>query len=188
MNYIYYRAFFDHHWLTLMATKSFELRAFFHLTLLRQLGIRLSGRSYAVKGGICLRFFHRSPRLSEDMDLDIVSQVRLETLRNAVDSVIDGRAMLATLISAGVTAVQSTKPKQTEAIQRWKVMLQTSGGEELGNGTVGHEAKNLTALRSIEGRPRRNGVAPSAFLTAPPRGACHAPHPSDTKELTDSSR
>ncbi len=114
-----------------MATKSFELRELFHLALLRHLGTRLSGRSYAVKGGICLRFFHRSPRLSEDMDLDIVSNVRAATLRNAVDSVIDGRAMLATLMPAGVTGITATKPKQTETTQRWKVMLRTSGNESL---------------------------------------------------------
>ncbi len=114
-----------------MATKSFELRELFHLALLRHLGTRLSGRSYAVKGGICLRFFHRSPRLSEDMDLDIVSQVRVETLKNAVDSVIDGRAMLATLMPAGVTGIKATRPKQTETTQRWKVALQMSGGESL---------------------------------------------------------
>jgi len=114
-----------------MATKSFELRELFHLALLRQLGTRLSGRSYAIKGGICLRFFHRSPRLSEDMDLDIVSQVRASTLENAVDAVIDGRAMLATLMPAGVTTIKATKPKQTDTTQRWKVMLQLSGDEEL---------------------------------------------------------
>lgn len=114
-----------------MATKSFELREFFHLALLRLLGTRLSGRSYAVKGGICLRFFHRSPRLSEDMDLDIVSQVRASTLENAVDSVIDGRAMLATLMPLGVAAIKATKPKQTDTTQHWKVMLRMSGDIEL---------------------------------------------------------
>jgi predicted nucleotidyltransferase component of viral defense system len=114
-----------------MATKSFELRELFHLALLRHLGTRLSGRSYAVKGGICLRFFHRSPRLSEDMDLDIVSQIRVETLRNAVDSVIDGRAMLATLLPLGVMGLKVTKPKQTETTQRWKVALQLNGGDSL---------------------------------------------------------
>jgi predicted nucleotidyltransferase component of viral defense system len=114
-----------------MTTKSFEIRELFHLALMRQVGTRLAGRSYAVKGGICLRLFHRSPRLSEDMDLDIVSKVRVETLRNAVDSVIDGGAMLATLMPAGVAAIKATKPKQTETTQRWKVLLQMSGGGEL---------------------------------------------------------
>lgn len=114
-----------------MPTKSFELRELFHLTLLRHLGTRLSGRSYAVKGGICLRFFHRSARLSEDMDLDIVSNVRVETLKNAVDSVIDGRAFLASLMPAGITRLSATKPKQTETTQRWKVSLVSAGDESL---------------------------------------------------------
>ena len=114
-----------------MATKSFELRELFHLTLLRHLGTRLSGRSYAVKGGICLRFFHRSPRLSEDMDLDIVSKVRIETLRDAVDSVINGRALLANLMPFGVRAISTTKSKQTPTTQRWKVMLELNGDESL---------------------------------------------------------
>lgn len=114
-----------------MTTRSFELRELFHLALLRQLSARLSGRSYALKGGICLRFYHRSPRLSEDMDLDVVAQVRAAALENAVDSVIDGRAMLATLMPVGVTSIKTTKPKQTETTQRWKVILQMSAGEEL---------------------------------------------------------
>jgi hypothetical protein len=65
------------------------------------------------------------------MDLDIVSHVRASTLENAVDSVIDGRAMLATLMPVGVTAIKATKPKQTDTTQRWKVMLQMSGDEQL---------------------------------------------------------
>lgn len=114
-----------------MASTSFELRELFHITLLRQLGTRLSGRSYSVKGGICLRFFHRSPRLSEDMDLDIASNVRVETLENAVDSVINGRAMIASLIPSGVTRLSASAPKQTATTQRWKVALILAGGAEL---------------------------------------------------------
>ena len=85
-----------------MATRSFDLREFFHLALLRHLATRLSGRDYAVKGGICLRFFHRSPRLSQDMDVDIVSNVRLKTLQNAVDSILEGKAFAASAL--GVVA------------------------------------------------------------------------------------
>ena len=114
-----------------MPPPAFQLRELFHLTLLRHLGARLSGRSYAVKGGICLRFFHRSARLSEDMDLDIVSNVRPETLRNAVDSVLGGQALLSSLMPARVLQLTATKPKQTETTQRWKVSLHLAGGESL---------------------------------------------------------
>lgn len=106
-----------------MRPQPFGARELFHLALLRHLSTRLSGRSYAVKGGICLRFFHRSPRLSEDMDLDVVSSMRPETLRNAVDSVLGSGAMISALAPAGVTGLAATRPKQTETTQRWKVAL-----------------------------------------------------------------
>ncbi|MHB2025939.1 MAG: nucleotidyl transferase AbiEii/AbiGii toxin family protein [Elusimicrobiota bacterium] len=114
-----------------MAPRSFELREFFHLALLRHLATRLSGRDYAVKGGICLRFFYRSPRLSQDMDLDIVSNVRLKTLENAVDSVLQGQAFAASLLQQGITSITASKPKQTATTQRWKAALYSGVGEPL---------------------------------------------------------
>lgn len=114
-----------------MGTYSFRLREFFHLTFLRQMGVRLSGRSYAVKGGICLRFFFRSPRLSEDMDLDIDSKVRVATLQKAVDSILQSRPLLDTLLPAGIQKITYSKPKQTETTQRWKVLLLLGGGTQM---------------------------------------------------------
>ena len=114
-----------------MTTRSFELREFFHLALLRHLAARLSGRSYAVKGGICLRFFHRSPRLSQDLDVDIVSNVRLKTLQNAVDSVLESQAFASALLRQGITRIAASKPKQTETTQRWKAALYAGAGEPL---------------------------------------------------------
>src|SRR3989338_4170190 len=99
-----------------MAIRSFELREFFHLALLRHLASRLSGRSYAVKGGLCLRFFHRSPRLSQDMDLDIVSNVQLKTLQNAVDSVLQGRALAASLLPQGIERIEASKRSEERRV------------------------------------------------------------------------
>lgn len=111
-----------------MAHDPGALREFFHLTFLRQFSDRLAGRAYAVKGGACLRFFHRSARLSEDMDLDVQSRIGLQTLRKAVDVVLESRPFLSHLASQGVTGVSATKPKQTPITQRWKVTLQLPGG------------------------------------------------------------
>ena len=107
--------------------RSFELREFFHLVFLRHLALRLLSRPYAVKGGICLRFFHRSLRLSEDMDLDIASRIPVKTVQNAVDSILRSRSFLGALAPAGVASVNFSKPKQTETVQRWKASLQISG-------------------------------------------------------------
>jgi predicted nucleotidyltransferase component of viral defense system len=106
-----------------MATRSFELRELFHLLFLRYLAQRLVGRLYALKGGICLRFFHRSQRLSEDIDLDVSSQVAVKTLQNAVDTVLEARSLRSALAPLGLTALEATRPKQTETVQRWKVAL-----------------------------------------------------------------
>jgi len=112
-------------------SRSLELTELFHLTLLLQISRRLSGRPYAVKGGICLRLFHRSPRLSQDMDLDVAPQVRGGTLQNALDAILQGQALLAALVPHGVLRLRSTKPKQTDTTQRWKVSLELGGGVSL---------------------------------------------------------
>jgi predicted nucleotidyltransferase component of viral defense system len=114
-----------------MVTPSFEAREAFHLLLLRHLGMRLAGRPYAVKGGACLRFFHHSPRFSQDMDVDVASTVRMDTLQRAVESVLHSRAFLASLISHGIMRIEATAPKQTPTTQRWKVALSLGGETSL---------------------------------------------------------
>lgn len=111
-----------------MANELFELREFFHLAFLRHLTHRLAGRAYAVKGGACLRFFHRSARLSEDMDFDVHRSVGIQTLRNAVDVVLGSRAFLSHLVSQGIAGISATRPKQTLVTQRWEVTLQLPRG------------------------------------------------------------
>src|SRR3989339_1301589 len=100
-----------------METPSFELRELFHLTLLRHLALRLAGRPYAVKGGICLRFFHRSPRLSEDMDMDIAG-IPVATLAHNVGKILGSAAFRARLREGGVSLVKISAPKQTATTQR----------------------------------------------------------------------
>lgn len=65
------------------------------------------------------------------MDLDIVSNVRLKTLGNAVDSVLEGHAFAASLLQQGITRITTSKPKQTETTQRWKAALYVGAGEPL---------------------------------------------------------
>src|SRR5258706_9547389 len=109
----------------------FRLREFFHLYVLRQLATRLASRPYAVKGGICLRFFHRSPRLSEDMDVDIDPAIPVKTLQKNVDTILTSDALVASLHIHGVRGVEAARPKQTETTQRWKTSLILTGGTRL---------------------------------------------------------
>jgi len=114
-----------------MPHSSYDFIELFHLHFLRHFSSRLVGRMYAVKGGICLRFFHRSPRLSQDLDLDIAGQVHVSTLKNAVDSILKGRAFSSLLESHGIRELMSSKPKQTETTQRWKIQMTALGGSPL---------------------------------------------------------
>lgn len=101
----------------------FEIREFFHLAFLRLLAQRLTGRPYALKGGICLRCFHRSPRLSEDMDFDVRAQIAVMTLQKTVDTILASRALRAILMPMGLTDLEATRPRQTDTVQRWKIGL-----------------------------------------------------------------
>lgn len=110
---------------------SLELRELFHLMFLRHFGDRFPDRNWAVKGGICLRFFHRSQRLSEDMDLDIEPNILVGTLQKGVEHILSGRAFMSNLSSRGITRMEFSAPKQTPTTQRWKISLATGGARPL---------------------------------------------------------
>jgi predicted nucleotidyltransferase component of viral defense system len=48
-----------------------ELCELFHFLFLERLLRTTSPELYVLKGGVNLRFFHQSPRYSEDLDLDV---------------------------------------------------------------------------------------------------------------------
>lgn len=100
----------------------FEAREYFLILLLRELSRRLSGRPFALKGGVCLRLFYQSPRLSEDIDLDI-AQVPAPTLKNIVEKTLTARSFSALLENRGQRIAKWNASKQTPTTQRWKIIL-----------------------------------------------------------------
>lgn len=94
----------------------------FHLQFLRAFGARVDKDLYALKGGGNLRFFHRSIRFSEDIDLDLRS-ISVTTLRNHVDRVLAAPSFLQSLRVQQIELVNYTAPKQTATTQRWKLQL-----------------------------------------------------------------
>ena len=94
----------------------------FHLLFLRAFGARVDKALYSLKGGGNLRFFHRSIRYSEDIDLDL-RNISVATLRNHVDRVLTAPAFLQTLGAQGIELTKATAPKQTDTTQRWKMQL-----------------------------------------------------------------
>ena len=98
----------------------------FQLQFLRLLTSESDRGHYTLKGGSNLRFFFKSVRFSEDMDLDVAVVAR-STLKNKVDRLLGGKGLGALLSASGITVADVTAPKQTETTQRWKMALRVEG-------------------------------------------------------------
>lgn len=99
--------------------KSVEL---FHLLFLRHMSERLEKSLYSVKGGCNLRFFFKSIRYSEDLDID-VRTIAKETLRNKINKLFESQSFQQVLSTRGIEINNLSEPKQTETTQRWKLGL-----------------------------------------------------------------
>ena len=102
----------------------------FHLVLLDQLGRKLNRQDWALKGGCNLRFFFRSTRYSDDMDLD-AQGIPVGALRDKVNAILFGNPFKTILEVRGISVGRVTEPKQTETTQRWKFGLSVPGLEQL---------------------------------------------------------
>jgi hypothetical protein len=96
----------------------------FHLVFLRSFGARVDKALFALKGGCNLRFYHRSVRYSEDMDLDIRTLAQ-GTLRSNVEAILEAPAFRQALRTHKIELGDFTSPKQTATTQRWKILLRT---------------------------------------------------------------
>lgn len=111
----------------------FQIREIFHLEFLRWFNREVESTCYALKGGVNLRFFFKSFRYSEDIDLDI-HNIKVHILRDLVMGIFCAKSFQDNLKPYAINRIippDITKAKQTETTQRFKVHLITSAGEEL---------------------------------------------------------
>lgn len=94
----------------------------FHLHFLRSFSARVDKALFALKGGCNLRFYHRSIRYSEDMDLDIRTMAQ-PTLHSNVETVLRAASFRQGLRAQQLEVAEFSAPKQTQTTQRWKVQL-----------------------------------------------------------------
>jgi len=116
-----------------MAAKALREREVFHLAFLRLLARSVPPDTYVLKGGTNLRFFFGSIRYSEDMDIDVAG-VAVHVLRERVMAVLGSSALAATMRTYGIEGIRPpdlSRAKQTETVQRFKVHLLTTAGEDL---------------------------------------------------------
>lgn len=112
---------------------SLQLREVFHIEFLRWLGRKVKAEHYAVKGGVNLRFFFKSFRYSEDMDLDARS-IKVIQLQEAVMKILGSRTFQDNLKPFGIMSIVPPdigRAKQTETTQRFKLHFSASSGENL---------------------------------------------------------
>jgi hypothetical protein len=109
------------------ASSPIQLVEQFHLLFLAQLGRRLDKTRYVVKGGCNLRFFHRSARLSEDLDLDVAGVGR-DALQQKIRLLLRSATFTEVLGARGLALDRVSEPKQTDTTQRWKVGLGWGAG------------------------------------------------------------
>ena len=103
----------------------------FHLLFLRAFATRVDKTLFALKGGCNLRFFLKSIRYSEDMDLD-VRTMAVGTLQKNVDTVLESQSFAQTLRAHQIEIDKASSPKQTGTTQRWKLGLRlTESGAEV---------------------------------------------------------
>jgi predicted nucleotidyltransferase component of viral defense system len=103
-----------------------QIIEFFHLAFLQVLQVRLDQASYVVKGGANLRYFFDSPRYSEDLDLDALL-IEAWKLEEKTDAVFASPAFGSLLRTGGLAIGESSKPKQMDTTQRWKILIGVNG-------------------------------------------------------------
>jgi predicted nucleotidyltransferase component of viral defense system len=130
----------------------------FHLLFLSQLVRKLDKRFYALKGGSNLRFFFKSPRYSEDIDLDIQS-ISVSLLHKKVNQVLSSKPFRDILQVRNIDIEHITEHKQTETTQRWKLGL-----------TVPHQARPLPtkiefSRRGLDKPVKFESISPEVIRT-----------------------
>ena len=110
-----------------------QIREIFHLEFLRLFSRKMTADQYVLKGGVNLRFFFKSIRYSEDMDIDI-QRAGVEKVKKVSMDILSSKGFSDTLRFFGVGEIvppDIAKAKQTDTTQRFKVHLITSAGQDL---------------------------------------------------------
>jgi hypothetical protein len=112
-----------------------QQRELFHFLFLDWLLRASAVELYVLKGGVNLRFFHASPRYSEDMDLDVDrSKVATATLKKNGYKILADPAFRRVLGTAGIVDLRVNDPhkaKHTDTTQRFALSLVLASGQAL---------------------------------------------------------
>ncbi|HEY4302737.1 MAG TPA: nucleotidyl transferase AbiEii/AbiGii toxin family protein [Candidatus Didemnitutus sp.] len=120
----------------------------------------VSPGTICLKGGVNLRLYLGSPRLSEDMDFD-ARIVAKDTLRKNVNKTLAAQPLRAELAAGRIALGEISDLKQTETSQRWKF-------------DVVHEEQRIATRLEFSRRKKDEPFAEHAI--APPSAAVLGAH------------
>jgi len=103
----------------------------FLLILLDLLGRKADRKLYALKGGCNLRFFLKSIRYSEDMDIAVGPALPKDKLADLVERMLASKTLADLLAVRRLRIAERSAPKQTDTTQRWKFGLELEGSTVL---------------------------------------------------------
>jgi len=121
----------------------------FHLLFLDQLSRKLDQSLYVLKGGCNLRFFFKSIRYSEDIDID-VQIIAQETLRNKIRNILNTAPFNQALSVRKLSIDSITEPKQTQTTQRWKIFLKIDNSPIVLNTKIEFSRRGITQEAQFE--------------------------------------
>jgi hypothetical protein len=110
-----------------------RIREVFHFCFLERLLKTTDAGLYVLKGGVNLRFFFKSPRYSEDMDLDVLAG-GVDTLRKNGYKILGDAAFQRSLRVFGIDGIDINDPhkaKHTQTTQRFRCSLVRASGQRL---------------------------------------------------------
>lgn len=96
----------------------------FHLLFLLFLAQKIDKKFYVLKGGCNMRFYFKSPRYSEDIDID-VQTLSVDIVKEKVGGILTSAAFREALQARNIEIEHITEHKQTGTTQRWKMGLLT---------------------------------------------------------------
>lgn len=138
-----------------------QITELFHVTFLDALSSRLGPARYVLKGGANLRYFFKSSRYSEDIDLDLKG-MEPWSLEDKVDGVLNSGSLKALLRLGDLAVAEFSKPKQTDTTRRWKVAVEIAGRSELVRTKIEFSNRNGEDRYRLEAVPSHI-VAPYAL-------------------------
>ena len=110
-----------------------QIREVFHFYFLDRLLKQSDPGLYILKGGVNMRFFFRSPRYSEDMDINVLAG-SVQTLNKNGYKILNDQAFKRSLRSFDIADIEVNDPakaKQTGTTQRFRFGLITPAGDRL---------------------------------------------------------